>query len=67
MHSRRRSRVPRPPRLSRLITLVLVLSTGYPLPQPYMIGAHKWITWINVSSLVASEVIIYVYAVLTLS
>ncbi|OSD01072.1 pleiotropic drug resistance ABC transporter [Trametes coccinea BRFM310] len=30
-----------------LTTLILVLYTGYSLPQPYMIGALKWITWIN--------------------
>ncbi|KAI0767296.1 pleiotropic drug resistance ABC transporter [Fomes fomentarius] len=30
-----------------LSTLILVLYTGYSLPQPYMIGALKWITWIN--------------------
>ncbi|TBU44086.1 pleiotropic drug resistance ABC transporter [Dichomitus squalens] len=28
-------------------TFILVLYTGYSLPQPYMIGALKWITWIN--------------------
>ena len=33
-----------------LSTLVLVLYTGYTIPQPYMIGALRWITWINVSS-----------------
>ena len=31
-----------------LSTFLLVLYTGYSLPQPYMIGALKWITWINV-------------------
>ncbi|RDX52640.1 pleiotropic drug resistance ABC transporter [Lentinus brumalis] len=30
-----------------LSTLLLVLYTGYTLPMPYMIGALKWITWIN--------------------
>lgn len=39
-----------------LSTLILVLYTGYSVPQPYMIGALRWITWINVSSPVASEV-----------
>lgn len=29
-------------------TLVLVLYTGYAIPQPYMIGALRWITYINV-------------------
>ncbi|KAI0943006.1 hypothetical protein AcW1_002753 [Taiwanofungus camphoratus] len=28
-------------------TLVLVLYTGYAIPQPYMIGALRWITYIN--------------------
>lgn len=32
-----------------LTTLLLVLYTGYTLPQPYMIGALKWIRFINVS------------------
>ncbi|KAH9941401.1 pleiotropic drug resistance ABC transporter [Amylocystis lapponica] len=27
--------------------LILVLYTGYSLPQPYMIGALRWITYIN--------------------
>ncbi|RPD61629.1 pleiotropic drug resistance ABC transporter [Lentinus tigrinus ALCF2SS1-7] len=30
-----------------LSTLILVLYTGYMIPQPYMIGALRWITWIN--------------------
>ncbi|KAI0752733.1 pleiotropic drug resistance ABC transporter [Daedaleopsis nitida] len=30
-----------------LSTLILVLYTGYTLPIPYMIGALKWITYIN--------------------
>ncbi|KAI0356868.1 pleiotropic drug resistance ABC transporter [Trametes cingulata] len=33
--------------IAGLTTLVLVLYTGYSIPQPYMIGALKWITWIN--------------------
>ena len=33
-----------------LSTLILVLYTGYSLPMPYMIGALKWITYINVST-----------------
>ena len=28
-------------------TLVLVLYTGYTIPKPSMIGALKWLTWIN--------------------
>ena len=32
-----------------LSTLILVLYTGYSLPEPYMIGALKWIRFINVS------------------
>ena len=36
-----------------LSTLVLILYTGYSLPQPYMIGALKWIIWINVSILLS--------------
>ena len=35
--------------IAGLSTLVLVLYTGYSLPQPYMIGALKWIIWLNVS------------------
>lgn len=31
-----------------LATLVLVLYTGYTIPQPSMIGALRWITYINV-------------------
>ncbi|KAI0827349.1 pleiotropic drug resistance ABC transporter [Trametes gibbosa] len=33
--------------IAGLSTLVLVLYTGYSIPQPYMIGALRWITWIN--------------------
>ena len=36
--------------IAGLSTLILVLYTGYSLPMPYMIGALKWITWINVSA-----------------
>jgi ABC-type multidrug transport system permease subunit len=32
-----------------VIMLVVVLYTGYTIPQPSMIGALKWITYINVS------------------
>ena len=34
--------------IAGLTTLVLVLYTGYSIPQPYMIGALRWITWLNV-------------------
>ena len=34
-----------------LSILVLTLYTGYTIPMPDMIGALKWITWINVSVL----------------
>lgn len=34
-----------------LAILLLVLYTGYTLPQPSMIGALRWITYINVSAL----------------
>ncbi|KAH9945220.1 pleiotropic drug resistance ABC transporter [Epithele typhae] len=30
-----------------LSALLLTLYTGYSLPQPYMHGALKWITWVN--------------------
>ena len=30
--------------------LILTLYTGYSIPQPSMIGALRWITYINVSS-----------------
>ncbi|KAI0649902.1 pleiotropic drug resistance ABC transporter [Trametes meyenii] len=33
--------------IAGLSTLILVLYTGYSIPQPYMIGALRWITWIN--------------------
>ncbi|KAI0332261.1 pleiotropic drug resistance ABC transporter [Cubamyces sp. BRFM 1775] len=33
--------------IAGLTTLVLVLYTGYSIPQPYMIGALRWITWLN--------------------
>lgn len=36
--------------VSGLATLILVLYTGYTIPQPSMIGALRWITYINVSS-----------------
>ena len=31
-----------------LTLLVLTLYTGYNIPEPYMIGALHWITYINV-------------------
>lgn len=37
--------------LAGLSLLLLVLYTGYTIPQPSMIGALKWITYINVSPL----------------
>lgn len=33
-----------------IMTLVLVLYTGYAIPKPTMIGALRWITWANVST-----------------
>ncbi|OJT05939.1 Brefeldin A resistance protein [Trametes pubescens] len=33
--------------IAGLTTLILVLYTGYSIPQPYMIGALRWITYIN--------------------
>lgn len=33
---------------SGLLTLALVLYTGYTVPKPTMIGALKWISWISV-------------------
>lgn len=35
---------------SGLAILLLVLYTGYTIPQPSMIGALRWITYINVRS-----------------
>src|SRR6266481_115292 len=37
--------------------LVLVLYTGYAIPQPSMIGALRWITYINVRS--ATYIVLY--------
>ena len=34
--------------VSGLAVLILVLYTGYTIPQPSMIGALRWITYINV-------------------
>ncbi|GBE83477.1 pleiotropic drug resistance ABC transporter [Sparassis latifolia] len=33
--------------IAGLSTLLMVLYTGYAIPQPYMIGALRWITYIN--------------------
>ncbi|KAH9927376.1 pleiotropic drug resistance ABC transporter [Amylocystis lapponica] len=33
--------------IAGIAVLILVLYTGYSLPQPYMIGALRWITYIN--------------------
>lgn len=38
-----------------LIVLVLTLYTGYSIPQPSMIGALRWITYINVCSIIHGE------------
>ena len=37
-----------------LILLALVIYTGYTIPKPSMIGALKWISYINVSCLLLS-------------
>ena len=37
-----------------LSILVLTLYTGYTIPQPSMIGALRWITYINVSGVLDS-------------
>jgi hypothetical protein len=34
-----------------VVILALSLYTGFQIPQPQMIGALKWIVWINVSSI----------------
>ena len=34
--------------LAGIFVLALVLYTGYTIPQPSMIGALRWITYINV-------------------
>lgn len=38
--------------LAGLSVLICVLYTGYTLPMPSMIGALKWITYINVRLLI---------------
>jgi ATP-binding cassette subfamily G (WHITE) protein 2 (SNQ2) len=40
--------------VSGIVLLAIVLYTGYIIPRPSMIGALKWITWINVSLLAGS-------------
>jgi len=35
--------------IAGLMLLILVLYTGYTIPKPSMIGALKWISYINVS------------------
>lgn len=42
-----------------LATLILVLYTGYTIPQPSMIGALRWITYLNVCRLLAAYARIY--------
>ena len=37
--------------LGGVMTLALELYTGYSIPKPTMVGALKWITWINVRHL----------------
>ena len=34
--------------LGGVMTLMLVLYTGYSIPRPTMIGALRWLTWVNV-------------------
>ncbi len=41
--------------LAGVLILPLVLYTGYTIPMPSMIGALKWITYINVSSPIMTE------------
>jgi ATP-binding cassette, subfamily G (WHITE), member 2, SNQ2 len=40
-----------------LFLLLLTLYTGYTIPKPSMIGALRWITYINVSIFHASQLI----------
>jgi ATP-binding cassette subfamily G (WHITE) protein 2 (SNQ2) len=35
--------------IAGILLLMLVLYTGYTIPKPSMIGALKWISYINVS------------------
>ena len=41
--------------VSGIAILLLALYTGYTIPQPSMIGALRWITYINVSSYQISQ------------
>lgn len=41
--------------LAGLSLLCLTLYTGYTIPQPSMIGALRWITYINVSALARAQ------------
>ncbi len=40
--------------IAGLAMLLLVLYTGYTIPQPSMIGALRWITYINVCTFLRS-------------
>ena len=42
--------------IAGLSILMLTLYTGYSIPQPSMIGALRWITYINVSILVIRSI-----------
>ena len=49
------------------MVLVLTLYTGYMIPQPSMIGALKWITYINVrntSSYEGFQLMLTIYSAL---
>ena len=41
--------------LAGLSLLLLVLYAGYTIPQPSMIGALKWLVWINVSTIIVYD------------
>jgi hypothetical protein len=45
-----------------LMLLVLVLYTGYAIPKPSMIGALKWISYINVSARCEFALLNLIYA-----
>jgi ATP-binding cassette subfamily G (WHITE) protein 2 (SNQ2) len=38
-----------------LMLLILVLYTGYAIPKPSMIGALRWISYINVSGFPSTD------------
>jgi len=42
--------------VSGVALLAISLYTGYVIPRPSMIGALKWITWINVRS---SKIVVF--------